>query len=463
MLKKLFESKSLKSSPSFRWNYKSSWPWVVVGSLFIFCGIMFITLWFLAFVFSQFQLLEHVMTMFPQQPVSGKNILAFGIDNTVGSKRADTIIVMNVNNDRNRLGVVSIPRDTQVKVEGIGLTKINHAYSHGGSELLKKTISSFLNIPIDYYMEVDLSGVSAIVDDIGGVDVTVDKDLFYVDRAGGLTINLKKGTQRLNGAQAMQYLRFRKDSKGDIGRIERQQHFLQMVSKKLTQSGRFLELPMIIKKMTKHIQTDMPTSKMVNLALQFGRVFQEGNVYKETVPGAIMLFDGISYWKPDIVKLDTVIDEALLGFEVQKSQISSRIETLDTVASQDARRRLTMDEVSRVASQMWVDESMFEQLNISVEVLNGFGKPGAARRAAGYLKSLGIKVPAFGNAGGYGYTDTLIVDWKGNLSSVLALSELIQIDPSNVIIYDRPEKPLDFTIVLGQDWIEKYESLTSSL
>ena len=97
---------------------------------------------------------------------------------------------------------------------------------------------------------------------------------------------------------------------------------------------------------------------------------------------------------------------------------------------------------------------------MKVEVLNGLGIKGVAQDAASLLKDHGIQVARFGNAGSFSYDETLIVDWKGNIEKVIVLANLLKIDPERIIVYDRPSKPLDATLVLGKDWNSIVESLS---
>ena len=76
-----------------------------------------------------------------------------------------------------------------------------------------------------------------------------------------------------------------------------------------------------------------------------------------------------------------------------------------------------------------------------------------------YLGSHGVKVSRFANAGHFDYKNTLIVDWHGNVERALELAHYLKIDPQNIILYDIQSKPLDVSIVLGRDWLEKQELL----
>ena len=191
---------------------------------------------------------------------------------------------------------------------------------------------------------------------------------------------------------------------------------------------------------------------MVNLALQFSDAFKSGNIDKGTVPGAITLIKGVSYWRPDISLMDKAIEKVLYGFNA-KEKIVANVKTVDKEASLDKRRKLSIKEVSRITEQVEIIKEAPAALpGLIIEVLNGFGKPKAAQVAARFLKSKGIQVPKYSNAGTFSYTDTLIVDWKGNVESSLSLAQIMKIDPSKIIVYDKPDKPIDFTIVLGADW-----------
>jgi LCP family protein required for cell wall assembly len=354
--------------------------------------------------------------------------------------------------DEKRVGVFSIPRDTRVHVPGIGFTKVNHAFAHGGGKLLKQTVSEFLSIPVNYILQVNLGSVRRIVDKIGGVKLDVKSDMYYQDQAGGLHIDIKKGEQELSGEDIIQYLRFRQDRNGDIGRIERQQTFVTAVAEKLTDVGKIFELPGIIRSLVRSVSTDLSTREMVNLALQFSEAYKDGSVDKGTVPGAITMIKGVSYWRPDIVLMDKALRRVVFGFN-GKRKIVSRVGTVDEVSSKEPRRMLNIKEVTRITEQSEPDESEIANVKgLIVEVLNGFGRPFAAQEGARFFKRFGIRVSNYGNAGTFSYDETLVVDWKGKVDASLAVAALLKIDPSKIIVYDKPGKPIDITVVLGEDW-----------
>lgn len=420
------------------------WAFCLIGLL------LFLFIYGLVFFMTRVSILEFFMLFLPQTQLNGVNILAFGIDDTKGVQRADTIVVFHLDPERHRIGALSIPRDTRVDIAGHGLKKINHAYAYGGVTLLKQSVSKFLGIPIHYYVRFNLEGVAKIVDEIGGINMDVDKNMLYRDEAGDLYIDLKKGSQDLKGSQVVQYLRFRHDNEGDIGRIHRQQKFMQAMAKKVTETGRLIQLPSIIRRVSAMVETDLSTREMINLAVQFGDSLSKGNVDKATVPGEVGLIAGVSYWKPDMTRLDKLMENVIMGIH-QEATVNRQVKTVDVKASQDNRRQLTLKEVSRAVVQAQ-DVYDMANLKMSVEILNGYGAPQVAFDAAAYFKSWGAKVNRVHNAGSFSYKETLIVDWKGDVNKTVAIAKLLGIDASRIIVYDRPNKTLDITIVLGNDW-----------
>ena len=356
-----------------------------------------------------------------------------------------------------------MPRDTRVNIPERGMNKVNHAYAYGGAPLLKETVSNLLGIPIDHYIQINLKGIEMMIDALDGLSLTAEKDLRYTDRAGGLDIDIKKGTHVLKGKEAIQFLRFRQDSEGDIGRIRRQQHFLKRLAEKVSSMGTLFELPGLISKLNQTFQTDLKTKELIGLALGFKDVYQSGHIETGTIPGAIRLINGASYWKPDLNAMENSISNTLIGFNTHTLVVtppSPNIQTPDVVASVEPRRQVTLSEVTRITEQtpLVTEKKVILNANLSVEVLNGVGKGGLAQLVASKLKKLDIKVTRFDNAGTFNYPETLIVDWKGKVESSLALAQELGIAPSNIIVYDRPNKKLDITIVIGQDWQQLFKN-----
>ena len=234
-----------------------------------------------------------------------KNIVVLGVDerpseNDVG--RSDTLFVVMFDKDSKSISLLSIPRDTRVRIPGHGWDKINHAYAYGGRELTQKTVEELLGIRIDNYVMVDFKGFKGLVDAIGGIDINVEKDMYYYDDWDGFKVDLKKGPQHLDGETAIQYVRYR-DEEGDIGRIKRQQHFMMAVYDKITSADMLLHVPGLAKQLSSMIKTNLPVSDMMDIGKALHSMVKEKGLAMATVPGTPQYIDGISYWLPDITDL----------------------------------------------------------------------------------------------------------------------------------------------------------------
>ena len=159
-----------------------------------------------------------------------KEIMVMGVDpRTDDTGRSDTLFVVSINEEEKKASILSIPRDTRVEMEQGTYEKINHAYAYGGHEYTRALLEKLLATRLDGYVLVDIHAFERMIDAMGGVDIEVEKRMQYEDpwdEDGGLVIDLEPGEQHLDGQGAMQYVRFR-DDEGDIGRVARQQKFLQ--------------------------------------------------------------------------------------------------------------------------------------------------------------------------------------------------------------------------------------------
>lgn len=177
-------------------------------------------------------------------------MLLLGVDYRpeTGSMNTDAIIVSVVHPKTNKVTLLSIPRDTLVYIPGYGQGKVNGVYSKGerekqeqiddgltpttsGEKLLMEVLSDYLDIPINYYAKVDFKGFELIIDELGGLEIDVERDMVYYSKADGTDINLQQGLQTLSGEEALDYARFRKSSDGndsnDFERNERHQNLIK--------------------------------------------------------------------------------------------------------------------------------------------------------------------------------------------------------------------------------------------
>ncbi len=221
---------------------------------------------------------------------------------------SDTMLLVRLDPQEGKLTVLSIPRDTQAEIEGHGVQKINAANQLGGPALAAETVSQLLDgVPIDRYVRVNVQGVEKLLDALGGVSVNVPKDMKYTDHSQHLYIDLKAGKQHLNGEQAVQFLRFRYDEFGDIGRVQRQQTFMRSLVEQALRPAALLKIPEIVSVIQSHIDTNLSVEEMVALS-GFAAQTQRSEVQLLMLPGA---FSGngrheISYWLPNRGQIQAV-------------------------------------------------------------------------------------------------------------------------------------------------------------
>ncbi len=233
------------------------------------------------------------------------NVLFMGIDaRGKEPSRSDSMILLSINPEDNTAVVMSIMRDTYVTISAPKpvRNRINTAYAIGGPALAAKTVSSFLQVPVKYYMVMDFQGFEKAIDAIGGVELDVEKRMDYKDD-GVYDIHLQAGRQILNGRQALGYARFRHDIKGDYARVERQRKLLGAVKDKIQGIQAVYYLPKIIEAVRPYVETNLDFPALAGLAY-LGSRLQEIRAY--TVPAAashhVQSVNGMAVLIPDIDK-----------------------------------------------------------------------------------------------------------------------------------------------------------------
>lgn len=234
------------------------------------------------------------------------NVLLLGVDSLDQDKtkksRTDTIMLLSFDKKENKATLISIPRDSMVKIRGrSGFDKVNHAHAYGGVELSIKTIKDLLGVPINHYVKVDYKALFKTVDDLGGVEIDVPRNMKYDDPYADppLHINLKKGRQVLNGQKSMEFLRFRKGySNQDIGRIDAQQNFLKALIKKALSPSSVTKVPDYITTMHMYVDTDMKITDMIDLALS-AKDINPDEIEKITLKGRAKMINNVSYYDLD--------------------------------------------------------------------------------------------------------------------------------------------------------------------
>lgn len=223
---------------------------------------------------------------------------------------SDSMMLLRFNPSTQQLVVLSLPRDTRTHVDGVGLTKLNEANAVGGPALAARSTSDLLGgVGIDRYVRINVLGVEKLIDALGGVKVYVPQDMHYQDDSQHLYINLKQGEHQLNGAQAVQFLRFRYDAYGDIGRVQRQQMFLRALREQTLKPSTLSRLPQILSVIQSNLDTNLSVEELIALA-GFASQSNRSNMQMLMLPGN---FSGgefsASYWLPKQEQIKTMVQQ----------------------------------------------------------------------------------------------------------------------------------------------------------
>lgn len=222
-----------------------------------------------------------------REPIS---FLILGIANDSKRKndyRANTIMIVTVNNSLKETTITSVPRDSYVEIANQdGLRdKINHAHSYGGEKMMIDTVENYLEIPINHYFSIDMDGLSTLVDAMGGV--TVDNK-FEFDAEG---IHYPEGKQHLNGWESLQYARMRyEDPLGDYGRQRRQREVITLLSEKMLRMNTLLNYKEILASIGDNGRTDMTFEQMFFVLKNYQDAL--GNIKSDQIQGKEMIGDG---------------------------------------------------------------------------------------------------------------------------------------------------------------------------
>jgi LCP family protein required for cell wall assembly len=344
------------------------------------------------------------------------NVLIAGLDDLDGRKRSDTIIVGRVSTKNKYANFVFIPRDTFVDIPGHGRQKINSAYAYGEENLLVETIEEYMGVHIDYYFVVNLDAFVALVDAMGGIDVTVEKRMKYRDRRGGLDIDLQAGAQHLDGDQVMQYARFRHDAEGDFGRIERQQKLLQLFARKFRDTRTLSKIPDMLNALERHqlksreggdppmMKRNMTINDIAALAGYYDKAMSR-NINHYTLPGVPDMIKGASVVIADEKEMPYLVAGALKGGYTPDNE------------------------------------------KIKVQVLNGCRQRGIADIFARRLGYFGFDIINTDNADSFDYENTVVVMHR-QTAVAKKIARIFNAELRNEI---DPQSLADISVIIGRD------------
>lgn len=288
---------------------------------------------------------------------------------SVEGQRSDTIMLVRLNHERDRLTVIGIPRDLWVDIPGQGKDKINAAYAHGGPQLSVRTVESLTDVRIDHYVEVDFHGFVDVVDSLNGVEVclpeAIDDPKAHLD--------MEAGTHQVDGVDALAFARTRATEGGDLDRIDRQQQVLSaMLDKAL--SNETLSDP---NKLTAFLDSSL-SSITVDEGLDTSAINQLAYQMRDVD------LDAVTFTQVPIADMDHWTsrgDVALLWEEEAAREIFADVR---------ADRPITDEEPAQESGDEGVGDPV--PSDIAVRVFNGTATPGLGAELDDHLAESGFDV-----------------------------------------------------------------------
>lgn len=349
--------------------------------------------------------ITQILVPSPQQVFGRSNLLVLveGLDYDYNASdeeysknsRSDVIWAVNLDFGNKRIYELSIPRDMIATMPNGTQAKINEAQSDGGVSEAKTVIAQWLGIPgFDRYVILRIDATKEFITAIGGVTVDVKTsdclqfkrgctggELDYDDTWGHLHIHLKEGPQHLNGEQAVAYMRYRHDWCSDPCRIKRQQQVLRALADKLKgdRVNTLLHLGDLLSVFRRNVQTDFSDRELLSLA----------SFYQGISPAAI-----VSNQVPYTGDID------LPGYGDS------------LVPDPGARAKLVatmlVPQPTQIPSPDALALAAIPPSTLRVDIENGSGVTGAAKRLAAMLSHAGFTIGAVGDAERSDYTQTEI-------------------------------------------------------
>lgn len=334
---------------------------------------------------------------------------------------SDAMLLIRFDPATQKVAVLSIPRDTRVDIQGVGKTKINFANYVGGAPLSAQTVSQVLgDIPIDRYIRFNVNGFGKLVDALGGVDVYVPKKMKYQDDSQHLYINLNAGQQKLDGSKAIQYMRYRHDDLGDIGRIQRQQAFFRAFIDQKLKPGAITKFPELLAIVKDNIDTNLSVEEVLALVGYTSKIDRK-NIQMHMAPGRFSNsgeFDSLSYWILDNRRLAKIMSQS---FGIMKKADTS------------------------------LEESTPQNLRIAIQ--DSMSQPEGSKKATTVLSKAGYaQVFPASDRWTKPLAKTQIVAQSGDRESAEKLREALGI--GEVVIESTGDIESDITVRVGKDWLQ---------
>ena len=365
----------------------------------------------------------------------------------------DTLILLTVDPVTKTAGMLSIPRDMWVNIPGFGYSRINTAWTlgrrsklpGGGPNLTMKTVSHFIGVPVDYYVQVDFDTFVDIIDLMGGVDVYNDETVVLDPMAHGKDFPKVKmtccGMRHLNGRIALAYARCRHVEQGckdgDVGRAKRQQKVIFGIRDKVLDGENFPNLlaqaPELYSTFSAGIRTNLSLDDAIKLAVMVRDIPKE-NIRNRVIDHSMMAFGNAILGGQNASVMKPIPDK----IRILRDEIFTSGGPISPLAQ------------GHPISLMLADGAR-------VRILNGTSTPQLETRTRNYLSQKGVLVTELGDT--KAQSRTVIVLYSPKLYALKFLQGIFEIDRSSqILIRPDPSQTVDIEVQLGNDWVSRLPS-----
>ena len=240
----------------------------------------------------------------------------------------DTMMYVNYNVETGKVAMMSIPRDTYITNEYCVGHKLNSLYRGKNTQAFVEQIEELIGVDIDYYLIFDSKMLIDIVDKVGGVEVDVPVRMKYDDTNQNLHIDLKKGTQVLNGKQAEQFVRYRKGNdgsgyaRGDLQRTEVQQQFIKNFISTVLSAKNLTKIPDLINVALDNTDTNITAREALKYSTDVMKI-DTSNISSCTAPGEAKYINNISYFVMDKENTNELVKNKLVDNSSEETTTQS--------------------------------------------------------------------------------------------------------------------------------------------
>lgn len=369
-------------------------------------------------------------------------VLILGVSTDLDSELTDTIMVASYNPNTQKANLLSIPRDTftgKYKSKATASQKINCLYNISRDpEKTLDAVNEITGLDIEYYVLVRTEALIKLVDAIGGVEFDIPIDMYYTDKTQDLVIDLKAGTQTINGEKAEQLLRFRHNNDGtsypieygdnDFGRMRTQRDFIMATLKQTLKPGNIFKIGQILEIANENVETNLQLSYIKDY-VPYAVEFNTENMETATLPGTtpdLKETNNVSIFVVDKEKTKTLIQSMFYPEKIEN-------EETNTISNNTIETNNTEDTTSK----------------IKVELLNGSGNKDNLEKAKTILENAGYEVKKTGKTSTISKT---IITNKKNITNDKLREIKEALGVGSITTNQLSGSSIDISIIIGKDF-----------